>query len=56
MNDLKDTLAAIYGTLKKLEMPMTPNNAKNMAGLFLKLEEMYAQVADQEHAEQEQRG
>lgn len=54
---MKEKLEAIYETLKKLEMPMTPNNAKTMAGLFITLEQMYAQITEQEHAEQtEQRG
>lgn len=50
---MKENLAAIYETLKKLEMPMTPANAKHMAGIFIKLEQMYQEL---EKAEQNQQG
>lgn len=51
---MKENLAAIYETLKKLEMPMTPSNAKHMAGMFIKLEQMYAELEQAEQKEPEE--
>ena len=48
---MKENLAAIYETLKKIEMPMTPNNAKHMAGIFIKLEQMYQELEKSEKEE-----
>ena len=45
---MKEDLTAIYEALKRLEMPMTPNNAKHMAGIFIKLEQMYEVLDKQE--------
>lgn len=45
---MKDSILAIYNTLKQMEMPMTPDNAKRMAAIFIKLEEMYAKIEKEE--------
>jgi hypothetical protein len=37
---MKDKLMAIYNTLKLLQMPPTPENAKHMAGIYITLEEV----------------
>ena len=45
---MKESIYAIYNTLGKLQMPMTPENAKYMAAIFVKLEEMYAKIEKEE--------
>lgn len=37
---MKEKLTAIYNTLKLLQMPPTPENAKHMAGIYITLEEL----------------
>lgn len=37
---MKEKLTAIYNTLKLLQMPPTPENAKHMAGIYITLEEV----------------
>lgn len=45
---MKNDILAIYNTLGKLQMPPTPDNAKHLAGIYIKLEELFAKVADME--------
>lgn len=49
---MKENILAIYNTLGKIQMPMTPDNAKHMAAIYIKLEEMYAK-AEKDEKEQE---
>lgn len=46
---MKNELAAIYNTLKQLEMPPTPENVKHLAGIYIKLEELYKRAEEQEN-------
>ena len=51
---MKEDIMAIYETLKRLEMPMTPNNAKHMAGLFIKLEQIFDKLAKEEFVQKQE--
>lgn len=53
---MKNEILAIYNTLKQVEMPMTPDNAKRMAGVYIKLEELFAKAAEMEKAQDEKNG
>ena len=53
---MKESIMAIYNTLKLLEMPMTPNNAKRMSGVFIKLEQIYQDLEKAEKETQENGG
>ena len=50
---MRESIQAIYNTLSKLQMLMTPENAKHMAGIYIKLEELYREA---EQAEKDQTG
>lgn len=50
---MKESILAIYNTLGKLQMPMTPGNAKYMAAMYVKLEELYAEADEHEQKEAE---
>lgn len=54
--NMKNEILAIYNTLKQVEMPMTPDNAKRMAGVYIKLEELFAKAAEMEKAQDEKNG
>lgn len=45
---MKESILAIYNTLGKLQMPPTPDNTKHMAGIYIKLEELFAKAAEAE--------
>ena len=48
---MKESIQAVYNTLAKLEMPMTPNNAKCMSGIYICLEKMYQELENKEKDE-----
>lgn len=50
---MKNDILAIYNTMGKLQMPMTPDNAKHMAAVYIKLEELFAKAAEMENQEGE---
>lgn len=50
---MKDDILAIYNTLGKLQMPPTPDNAKHLAGIYIKLEELFARAAEIEQKEKQ---
>lgn len=45
---MKESILAIYNTLGRLQMPPTPDNAKHLAGIYIKLEELFAKAAEAE--------
>jgi hypothetical protein len=53
---MKESILAIYNTLGKLQMPPTPDNAKHMAGIYIKLEELFAKAAELEKQEEKNGG
>ena len=55
---MKIDLVAIYNTLGKLQLPNTPENAKNMAGIYIALERVIleADKLEKEQAETENGG
>ena len=53
---MKESILAIYNTLGKLQMPPTPDNAKHMAGIYIKLEELFCKAAEIEKAQEEKNG
>ena len=50
---MKESVLAIYNTLGKLQMPPTPDNTKHMAAIYIKLEEIFAKVAEAEAKEEQ---
>jgi hypothetical protein len=53
---MKESIIAIYNTLGKLQMPPTPDNAKHLAGIYIKLEELFSKAAEIEKAQEEKNG
>jgi hypothetical protein len=53
---MKESILAVYNTLGKLQMPPTPDNAKHMAGIYIKLEELFAKAAELEKQEEKNGG
>ena len=53
---MKDDILAIYNTLGKLQMPPTPDNTKHLAGIYIKLEELFAKAAEMEKAQEDKNG
>lgn len=53
---MKESILAIYNTLGKLQMPPTPDNAKHLAGIYIKLEELFAKAAEMEKTQEENNG
>lgn len=53
---MKESILAIYNTLGKLQMPPTPDNAKHMAGIYIKLEELFAKTEEMEKAQEDKNG
>lgn len=53
---MKESILAIYNTLGKLQMPPTPDNAKHMAGIYIKLEELFAKAAEMEKEQEDKNG
>lgn len=49
---MKESIIAIYNTLGILQMPPTPDNTKHMAGIYIKLEELFAKAAELEKQEE----
>ena len=45
---MKNDISAIYNTLGKLQMPPTPDNAKHLAAIYIKLEELFSKAAEME--------
>jgi len=48
---MKNDLVAVYNTLKMLDLPPTPDNAKHLAGIYIALERVISK-ADQLEKEQ----
>ena len=53
---MKNDILAIYNTLGKLQMPPTPDNAKHLAGIYIKLEELFAKAAEMEKVQEDKNG
>lgn len=53
---MKEDILAIYNTLGKLQMPMTPDNAKQMAAIFIKLEGLFSHAVELEKKEEKNGG
>lgn len=53
---MKESILAIYNTLGQLQMPPTPDNTKHMAGIYIKLEELFAKAAELEKQEEKNGG
>lgn len=53
---MKESILAIYNTLGKLQMPPTPGNAKHLAGIYIKLEELFDKAAEMEKAQEVKNG
>lgn len=53
---MKESILAIYNTLGKLQMPPTPDNTKQLAGIYIKLEELFAKAAELEKQEEKNGG
>ena len=53
---MKDDILAVYNALGKLQMPPTPDNAKHMAGIYIKLEGLFAKAAELEKNQEESGG
>lgn len=53
---MKESILAVYNTLGKLQMPPTPDNAKHLAGIYIKLEELFAKATEMEKAQEDKNG
>lgn len=53
---MKESILAIYNTLGKLQIPPTPDNTKQLAAIYIKLEELFANIAEMEKAQEEKNG
>jgi hypothetical protein len=53
---MKESILAIYNTLGKLQIPPTPDNTKQLAAVYIKLEELFAKAAELEKQEEKNGG